>query len=230
MHSQREFHNKRMLAVIGEALLNTGTIEYKLSGAVPRLQSYFGIPVSRCYRKRRIPSLRDQKTPCMNLRDKVCSQASEDVTIYAKLVETISHDDQGSVRAMFEFVELADNTEIIYWELNTILRLIDGLSQTRNDLMHSTKLEFDKGLIVTTANRPARTIPYRELAAFWRKSRQALYVSGSLLVAGVSLASEGGKLYSSWSNSSHNSRFLKRLYRDETNDLGSRWSDHLTSP
>ncbi len=229
MLSQREFHNKRMLAVIGEALLNIGTIEYQLGGAIPRLQSYFGIPVSRCYKKRRIPSLSDQTKPCQKLHNKVSGQVSEDVTIYARLVETISYDDQSSVRAMFEFVELADNTEIIYWELNMILGLIDGLSQTRNDLMHSTKLEFEKGLIVTTANRPARIIPYRELAAFWRKSRQALYISGSLRVAGVSLVSEGGRLHSSWSNGSHNSRFLKRLYRDKINDLGSRWRDHLTS-
>ena len=229
MLSHREFHSKRMLAVIGEALLNIGTIEYKLSCAIPRLQSYFGMTVSRCYHKSRIPSLNEQNKPCQKLRDKVCSKVNEDARIYPGLVETISCDDESSVQALFEFVELADNTEIIYWELNVILGLVNGLSETRNDLMHSAKLEFEEGLIVTTANRPAREIPYRDLAAFWRKSRQALHVSSSLLVAGISSVSERDQLYSSWSNGSPNSRFLKNLYRDKINDLGSRWRDHLTA-
>ena len=43
------------------------------------------------------------------------------------------------------------------------------------------------------------------------------------------MTAEGAKLYSTFSNGSHNSRFLKRLYRDKINDLGSRWRDHLTS-
>ena len=51
MPSNRAFHNKRMLAAIGEALINIGTIEFQLGTGIPRLQSYFGMSVSRCYQK-----------------------------------------------------------------------------------------------------------------------------------------------------------------------------------
>ena len=131
------------------------------------------------------------------------------------MIETINFDDDDSIQAMFEFVELADNTEIIYLKLDTILGLTDGLRDTRNDLMHSTKLEFEEGLIVTTATKSARVIPSRNWSSFLRKSRHALHFSRSLMVAGVAMTAEGAKLYSTFSNGSHNSRFLKRLYRDK---------------
>ena len=123
--------------------------------------------------------------------------------------------------------EFADDTEIVYLNLDLILSLVDRLHETRNDLMHSTKLESEEGLIVTTASKPARIISYGELAIFLRKSRQALYASSSLLVAAVSSATEGDKLYSSFSNGSHNGRFLKRLYQDNVHDLGAQWRNHL---
>lgn len=229
MHSNRALHNRRMLATIGEALLNIGTIEFQLGSAIPRLQSYFGMSVSPCYYKPRIPSLYDQQKPCLKLRKKLRGLVKQDVETYANLIETTNFVDDDSIRAMFEFVELADNTEIIYLELDTILGLTDGLRDTRNDLMHSSKLEFEEGLIVTTATKPARVIPFKELVIFLRKSRHALHFSSSLRVAGVTMTAEGAKLYSTFSNGSHNSRFLKRLYRDQINDLGSRWRDHLTS-
>ena len=229
MLSNRAFHNKRMLAAIGEALLNIGTIEFQLGTGIPRLQSYFGMSVSPCYQKPWIPSLSQHKEPCLKLRDKLRGLVREDVETFVNLLETTSFDDDNSIRAMFEFVELADNTEIIYLELDTILGLTDGLRDTRNDLMHSTKLEFEEGLIVTTATESARVIPFKELVIFLRKSRHALHFSSSLMVSGVAMTAEGGKLYSTFSNGSHNSRFLKRLYRDKINDLGSRWRDHLTS-
>ena len=230
MASRRAFHNKRMLAAIGEALLNIGTIEFQLGTGIPRLQAYFGMPVSPCYQEPWIPSLRQHKKPCLKLRDKLRGLVREDVETFADFIETINFDDDDSMRAMFEFVELADNTEIIYLELDTILGLIDGLRYMRNDLMHSTKLEFEEGLIVTTATKPARVIPFKDLVLFLRKSRHALHFSSALRVAGVAMAIEEPKLYSTFNNGSHNSRFLKRLYRDEVNDLGSRWRDHLTSP
>ena len=227
MRSHRSFHNKQMLSVIGEVLLNIGSIEYSLSCGIPRLQSYFGMPVNYCYQKPKIPSLGEQKEPCLKLRDRVSGHVSDDVSIYAKVIKTINIYDEGSTQAMSDFVELADNTEIVYLELNVILKLIDGLREIRNDLLHSTKLESEDGLIVTTADKPARIITSKELALSLRKSRQALQVSSSLLVVGVFMAAEGDKLYSSLSNGSHNSRFLKKLYRDNINDLGSKWRNHL---
>ena len=128
---------------------------------------------------------------------------------------------------MSAFVELADNTEVIYLELDLMLRLLDALHGTRNGLMHSTKLESAEGLIITTATKPAWIIPYRDLEIFARKSRQALHISSSLLVSGVCLATSGDKLYSSLSNGSYNSRLLKRLYQDNVNNLGFKWSNHL---
>ena len=230
MPSNRGFHNERMLAAIGEALLNIGTIEFQLGAGIPRLQSYFGMSVSPCYQKRRIPSLSEHKKPCLKLRDKLRGLVREDVETFANLIETSDFVDDDFIGAMFEFVELADNTEIIYLELDTILGLIDGLRDTRNDLMHSTKLEFEEGLIVTTASKSARVIPFKELVLFLRKSRHALHLSSSLMLAGVAMNAEGAKLYSTFSNGSYNSRFLKRLYREKINDLGSRWRDRLTSP
>lgn len=229
MLSNRSFHNKRMLAAIGEALLNIGTIEFQLGSGIPRLQSYFGMPVSPCYQKPRIPSLSEHQEPCLKLRDKLRGLVREDAETFATLIETTNLVDDNARRAMFEFVELADNTEIIYLELDTILGLTDGLRDARNDLMHSTKLESEEGLIITTATKSARVIPFKELVLFLRKSRHALHFSSSLLVAGVTMTAEGAKLYSTFGNGSYNSRFLKRLYRNKINDLGSRWRSHLMS-
>ena len=170
MLSNRSFHNKRMLAAIGEALLNIGTIEFQLGSGLPRLQSYFGMSVSPCYQKPRIPSLTEHQEPCWKLCEKLRGLVREDVETFANLIETANFADDVSRRAMFEFVELADNTEIIYLELDTILGLIDGLRDMRNDLMHSTKLECEEGLIVTTATKSARVIPFKELVLFLRKS------------------------------------------------------------
>lgn len=216
-----------MLAIVGEALLNLGTMEYKLSCGIPRLQLYFGLPVDNCYKKRRIPSLGDQKKPCQSLQDKVREWVSENAEDYAQLIESIDPNDEVSVLAMFDFVKLADNTEIVYLELDLMLKIIDGLRETRNDLMHSLKLGLEDGLMVTTARRPARIISNRDLAIFLRRSRHGLNVSSSLFVAGVCLATKEEKLYSSFSNGSYNSRFLKRLYRDNVIDLDLRWRNHL---
>ena len=226
----RTFRNKRMLSIVGEALLDIGTIEYQLSGGIPRLQSYFAMPEGICYKKPKIPSLGDQKASCLTLRDKVRQNVIKNADIYTELLGKIDLEDDDAISAMFEFVELADNTEIIYLELDLIVGLIDGLHETRNDLMHSTKLESPEGLIITTANQPARVVPNRSLATFLRKSRQALFVSSSLLVAGVCMATVGDKLYSSFSNGSYNSRFLKKLYRENVNNLSSRWRTHIEAP
>ena len=85
MLSHYKFHNRMMLATIGEGLLNIGTIEYKLSCGIPRLQSYFGMSVGVCYRKPNIPSLDLQKEPCLKLRDWVRELVDEDFSTYAKL-------------------------------------------------------------------------------------------------------------------------------------------------
>ena len=227
MRSYRSFQDIRMLATVGEALLNVGTIEYKLNCSIPRLQLYYGLPVDNCYKKRRIPSLGDQKKPCRSLHDKVREWVSQNAEVYAQKVDSIDPSNEDSVLAMFDFVELADNTEIVYLELDLMLKIIDGLRETRNDLMHSLKLGLEDGLMVTTARRPARVISHRDLAIFLRRSKHGLDVSSSLMVAGVCLATKEDKLYSSFSNGSHNSRFLKKLYGDDVIDLGLRWRNHL---
>ena len=228
MSSPRLIRGQRLLSVVGEALLNVGTVEYQLGCGIPRLQRFFGVPVSRCYLKRRIPSLNEQKEPCLSLHEKVHECVRNDAFTYAELVKTIHRVEDVSVRAMFDFVELADNTEIVYLELGLVLGLLEDLGQVRNDLMHSTKLESDGGLIVTTARKPAREISHRELVIFLRKSRHAVHFSSSLLVAGVSLAVESGPLYASFGNGSYNSRFLKKLYGAQISNLGAKWVDHLS--
>ena len=228
MSSGRLIRGQRLLSVVGEALLNVGTVEYQLGGGIPLLQRYFDVPVSECYRKGWIPSLNEQRKPCMVLHDKVQECVKGGAVAYAKLVKTIHGVDEVSVRAMFDFVELADNTEIVYLELGLMLGLLEDLGRMRNDLMHSTKLEFDGGLIVTTARKPAREISLRELVVFLRKSRHAVHFSSSLLVAGVSVAVEGGPLYASFGNGSYNSRFLKKLYGAEISNLGAKWRDDLS--
>ena len=228
MSPAREIRGQRLLSVVGEALLNVGTVEYRLACGIPRLQRFFGVPVSQCYLKRRIPSLNDQREPCLSLHQKVQECVKDDAVAYAKLVKTMHGVDDVSVGAMFDFVEQADNTEIVCLELGLMLELLEDLGQVRNDLMHSTKLEFDGGLIVTTAREPAREISHRELLVFLRKSRHAVHFSSSLEVAGVSLAVEGGPLYANFGNGSYNSRFLKKLYGAEIRNLGAKWGDHLS--
>lgn len=228
MSSLRVFRGQQLLTVVGEALLNVGTVEYKLSCGIPRLQRYFGVPVSARYLKRRIPSLNEQREPCLSLHKHARECMRDDEVLYAELVKTVHSTDHVSVQAMFDFVELADNTEIVCLELGLMLGLLDGLGQMRNELMHSTKLESDGGLIVTTATKPAREISHRELVIFLRKSRHAVHFSSSLLVAGVSLATEGDPLYANLGNGSYNSRFLKKLCGDEISDLGAKWRDHFS--
>ena len=230
MRSHLRFHNRRMLAIVGEALLNVGTTEYNLTCSIPQLQSIFGMPVAVCYRKPLIPSLGDQREPCLKLRDKVHDEVAANSAIYGEQVRDIDLNDEVAIGAMCEFVKLADTTEIVYLELDLIVRLIDELHGTRNDLIHSLKLECAEGLIVTTASRPATIISQRQLEIFSRKSRQAVDVSSTLLVASVGLSLDGEKLYSSFNNGSYNSRFLKRLYREAVTDLSSKWQSQTMTP
>ena len=216
-----------MLAVVGEALLYIGTIEYDLGCGIPRFQSYFGMPISACYKKPRIPSLGDQKEPCEELRDRVRQKLCENVRVYDRTIEHIDWGNEDSIRSMFDFVQLADSVERVFLEIALLVRLIPGLQKTRNDLMHSTKLESREGLIVTTAHEPARIIQYGQLSIFLRKSRQAAYISSALLVGAVAMTIEGDKLYSSFDNESNNSRFLRKFYRNGIVNLSNRWRKDL---
>ena len=221
-----DYHNRRMLSVIGEALLNIGTTEYSLASGLPILQRQFGLEISVCYKRPDIPSLDLQKEPCRQLHSKTAEVVSGHQHYYAEVLKTIDYQSSSSVAAMFEFVQLADHVESICLSLKLIIQLIPNLHRMRNDLMHSTKLESDEGLLVTTAKEPARLIPWRTLQRFSRKSRKASYLASMLVVSAVG-ADHG--LYASFGNNSHHSRFLTRYYRDCIKNLGSRWRHALDS-
>ena len=107
--------------------------------------------------------------------------------------------------------EVAD-TSLLCWRAGEVVSLRGLLSGGWSDLLDSR----------------TRNAAGEEVVSL-RKSRHALHFSSSLLVTGVTMTAKGAKLYSTFCNGSHNSRLLKRLYRDEMSDLGSRWRDHLTS-
>ena len=220
------YRNKRMLSVVGESLLNIGTVEFTLATGIPILQRQFGLEVAVCYRRPDIPSLDLQSEPCRLLHRKTADVVREDEQHYREVWKTLDHHSQSDIRLMFRFVELADYAEDIYLSLGLLLPLMPSLHRMRNGLMHSTKLESDEGLLVTTAKAPARLIPWRALQCFSRKSRQASYLASMLRVSAVS-ANHG--LYASFGNDSYHSRFLLRCYRDGIKNLGSRWRQDLAA-
>ena len=215
-----EYRNKRMLSVIGEALLNIGTAEYSLSTAIPILQSQFGMDIAVCYKGTGIPSLARQKEPCRLLNRKTSEIVSDNERQYIEICKTLDPQNHSDIAAMFRFVQLADHAEAICLSLGLILRLAPDFHKVRNDLMHSTKLESEEGLLVTTAKEPARLVPWLTLRCFGRKSRQFSYLASMLTVAAVG-ANHG--LHASFGNDSYHSRFLLRYYRDGVKNLGSRW-------
>lgn len=219
-----EYRNKHMLSVIGEALLNIGTAEYSLSTGIPILQSQFGLEVSVCYKGAGIPSLDRQREACRLLHSKTLEIVSDDERHYVEICKTLDFQNHSDIEAMFRFVELADHAEGICLSLGLILRLAPELHKLRNDLMHSTKLESDEGLLVTTAKDPARLVPWQTLRCFGRKSRQLSYLASMLTVSAVG-ANHG--LHNSLGNGSYHSRFLLRYYRAGVKNLGSRWRHDL---
>ena len=219
-----EYRNERMLSVIGEALLNIGTAEYSLSTAIPILQDQLGLAVSVCYKGAGIPSLDRQKEACRLLHCKTSEIVSDNEQHYIEICNTLDYQNHSEIEDMFRFVQLADHAEGICLSLRLILRLVPELHKLRNDLMHSTKLESNEGLLVTTANESARLIPWRTLQCFGRKSRQISYLASMLTVSAVG-ANHG--LEFSFGNDSYHSRFLLRYYRAGVKNLGSRWRHDL---
>ena len=165
------YSNQRLMAVIGEALLNVSSAEAYLWVGVPRTQRYLDLPVSPCYNRPNISNLTTQLEPCKRLAEDIgemLENAKLNLWSMYRAMDGISDD---NAYLLGDYAAKIDELELTQLTLSTIHHIIGKIGQTRNILMHSMQREEIDVLIAMT-NSGRYQFTKKELEYFGRKSKQ----------------------------------------------------------